>query len=422
MPTAPALDGARRSGGSGDLRHGNLTHILSYVKDHGPCSRHDIAHGCGLGVSTLTDLIGELRSRRLVRELDPIRRPGAGRPTRPINLDGEPWCVLGVHLDIDAIRVVASTLGGRELWHDTVPVSLRSVGLTKAYPVVAEVLGGQIRRVPRQMELVSLEIGLPGYVVRDRGVLTASRALGWYDVPVRDLIGSLLAEEGITNDLHIGIANDCALAALHASRVELDVPSNAVVVYFGGARVVGGSVIIDGQTFGGAHGGAGELGHLRVALDGDTCWCGRTGCLQTLLGPVALLTRSGLRSPAEAEQLVSDSPQEAMDLLTGEAQAGNERALNTLAEAGEALGLAIDEALGVLNPHAVALGGYLGQIARYLRPALDHRIAPRLSRLAFAHTPVVPLLVNEQRVVRGAVLAAGDACLADPLRLTRIVA
>ena len=63
----------------------------------------------------MTDLIGELRSRRLVKELDPIRRPGAGRPTRPIDFDGEPWCVLGVQLDIDQHPVRLTTVGGREL-------------------------------------------------------------------------------------------------------------------------------------------------------------------------------------------------------------------------------------------------------------------------------------------------------------------
>ena len=95
----------------GTLRHGNLTQILRYVRDHGASSRHDIARGCGLGISTMTDLIGELRARRLVRELDPIRRPGAGRPTRPIAFDGEPWCVLGVQIDVDRIDVVGQHRG-----------------------------------------------------------------------------------------------------------------------------------------------------------------------------------------------------------------------------------------------------------------------------------------------------------------------
>src|SRR6478736_8066927 len=129
MPTSrhPSY-GVRGSGGSGDLRQGNLTSILRYVRDHGSSSRHDIAQGCGLGISTMTDLISELRSRRLVKELDPIRRPAAGRPTRPIALDGEPWCALGIQIDVDYIRFSAVTVGGREVWSASIPVDLRESG------------------------------------------------------------------------------------------------------------------------------------------------------------------------------------------------------------------------------------------------------------------------------------------------------
>src|SRR5215216_586706 len=43
MPAGPTTDlGPRRSGGSGDLRQGNLTQILRYVRDNGASSRHDI--------------------------------------------------------------------------------------------------------------------------------------------------------------------------------------------------------------------------------------------------------------------------------------------------------------------------------------------------------------------------------------------
>src|SRR5512133_2484101 len=116
MPAGSTPDlGPRRSGGSGDLRQGNLTQILRYVRDHGASSRHDIAHGCGLGISTMTDLIGELRARRIVMELDPIRRPGAGRPTRPIDFDGEPWCVLGVRVDLDGFEFAAALRPTRAL-------------------------------------------------------------------------------------------------------------------------------------------------------------------------------------------------------------------------------------------------------------------------------------------------------------------
>ncbi len=166
MPAGLTPDfGLRRSGGSGDLRQGNLTQILRYVRDHGASSRHDIARGCGLGISTMTDLIGELRARRIVMELDPIRRPGAGRPTRPIDFDGEPWCVLGVRVDLDGFEFAAATLGGRELWRDSVPADLRAADAGRrlrraGQPAAFPALVG----CPPDKHLIAVEIGVPGYI------------------------------------------------------------------------------------------------------------------------------------------------------------------------------------------------------------------------------------------------------------------
>ena len=154
-PSGFAPTGARRTGGSGDLRQGNLTQILRYVRDHGASSRHDIARGCGLGISTMTDLVGELRTRRLVKELDPIRRPGAGRPTRPIALDGDPWCVLGVHIELDRITFLGIHGGGpgAVARRGGPPTSAPAPARTATPPVDAA-LRQQLERIPDSMTLV----------------------------------------------------------------------------------------------------------------------------------------------------------------------------------------------------------------------------------------------------------------------------
>jgi predicted NBD/HSP70 family sugar kinase len=418
MPQArDAVPLARRTGGSADLRQGNLTQILRYVRDHGSSSRHDIAHGCGLGISTMTDLIGELRLRRLVKELDPIRRPGAGRPTRPISLDGEPWCVFGVHVDFDRISFAAATVGGRELWSDSVAIDLKAAGAEASQATLDELLRTQVARIPTDKKLVAVEVGVPGYVARDRGTVSWSAALGWRDLPLGELIAKTLAGLGI-EEIHVGISNDCHLAALHATRVELDLPPDAIAAYLGGSRRVGSAVIIDGEIFRGSNGGAGDFGHHNVDPDGPRCWCGRHGCLHSLVGPSRLLASAGLMPAAEAERLVDDHPDKAVQLLADAADAGDATVLAALAAASDVLGGAIDDIIGLINPDAVVLGGYLGVIGNHLLPAIEQRTALRRSITAFASTTVLALHQMLPRVVAGAMLAAGDAVLYDPLILT----
>jgi predicted NBD/HSP70 family sugar kinase len=408
--------GVRGSGGSGDLRQGNLTSILRYVRDRGPSSRHDIAEGCGLGISTMTDLIGELRSRRLVKELDPIRRPAAGRPTRPIALDGEPWCALGIQIDVESVQFSASTVGGSAFWQESVPLELREVG-SDGYQLIKAVLAEQLTKLPSDRELLTCEVAVPGFVARDRGTVRWSKELAWQDFPLGQLVREAMRDLGLA-DVAVGVANECQLAALFAGRVELRLPTESVALYLGGGRRLGGGLIIGGEIFGGANAGAGDVAHLRVDPGHVRCWCGREGCLDTVLGLAYLLANSGLLDLQAAGALVEEDPRLALQRLTDAAGGGDERTLATLNRAANSLGHVLDDLIGLLNPHAVILGDHLGALSPYLMSGIDARLELRTATAPFSHTAVVAVDAHTPRVVRGAALAAQDACLNDPLGLT----
>ena len=412
-PTGLRDGNVSRGGGSGELRQSNLTAILRYLRDHGPSSRHDTARGCGLGVSTMTDLVGDLRSRRLVVELDPIRRPGAGRPTRPIALDGEPWCVLGVHVEVDRVHVQGATVGGTDLWQETLPAVFADNhdGAT----VLADVISGQLARIPEDHQLVAIEIAVPGYVTPD-GLSVTSRALGWDGAGVGKAVRAMLAEAHLT-DVSVGISSDFHLAGLYAARALLSDPSSTVAAYFGGLSEVGSALVVNGEIFRGAGGGAGDLAHLHVQADGPECWCGRHGCLNSVVRVQELLVRAGLRDAEEAAELVLTDPEQAVRLLVDGANASDAGVQHALEQAGSSLGRAVDDVLGSVNPHAVILGGYLGHLAPFLMPSLDRQLRARVDEGPYADTQIL-VTDEDPPVAAGAVLAARDACLYDPLGLT----
>ena len=419
MPAGLTPDlGPRRSGGSGDLRQGNLTQILRYVRDHGASSRHDIAHGCGLGISTMTDLIGELRARRVVKELDPIRRPGAGRPTRPIDFDGEPWCVLGIRVDIDGFEFAAATLAGRGLWRDNIPSDLRGADPDAGYAALENELRSQLNRLPADKHLVAIEIGVPGYVAADRASVGLSESPEWRAFPLSAKVSQTLNDVGIQG-VHVGVTNDSQLAALHAVRSELHLDPDTIAAYLGGMREIGSGLIVGGEIFRGAGGGAGDFGHLNVDPSGPACSCGRNGCVQSLIGPQHLLTVGDLMARDTAARLVDERPAEAIRLIVEAIEEGHAAMLQVLKRAGAALGDAIDDVIGVVNPHTVILGGYLGALSPHLEASIQERISHRVAIPAFAETKIVAVEQNVRRVVGGAVLAARDACFYDPLALTR---
>jgi predicted NBD/HSP70 family sugar kinase len=158
-----------------------------------------------------------------------------------------------------------------------------------------------------------------------------------------------------------------------------------------------------------------------VEPDGPLCTCGRHGCLNSLVGPRHLLVQGGIADEAEAERLVTEEPYAAIRRLADAAGSGDPQVLAVLGRAAAALGTALDDVIGALNPDVVVLGGYLGVLQPYLIDIVQEQISRRLAAEAFAGTTLVTLGRTEPRVAFGAALAARDACLYDPLNLTHVV-
>ena len=108
----------------------------------------------------------------------------------------------------------------------------------------------------------------------------------------------------------------------------------------------------DGRLLRGAHGYAGELGHMVIEPSGPLCTCGNRGCLEQLTSGTALDRKSAELYGGEA-----GAPE-----LAARARAGEEGALEALAEAGAYLGVAIANLVNALDPEKVVVGGGLAEL------------------------------------------------------------
>lgn len=105
---------------------------------------------------------------------------------------------------------------------------------------------------------------------------------------------------------------------------------------------VGGGIAIDGRVLFGHDGTAGELGHQTLVPDGLPCGCGNRGCLEAYA-----------KADRIAELCGTATAEEAVDA----AQAGSERALVGLAEAGRWLGIGLSNLVALVNPDRIVIGG-----------------------------------------------------------------
>lgn len=146
---------------------------------------------------------------------------------------------------------------------EQVPSEAGAPSVIDGIVAVARALGG------RHAEVDGVGVGLAGFVDPYGVVRSAPNAAGLVG---RDVRGRLLHELG----LPVVVDNDANCAAVAAHALSAPESRHLVAVTFGTG--IGGGLIVDGRLVHGAHGFAGEPGHMVVDPDGPRCPCGQRGC------------------------------------------------------------------------------------------------------------------------------------------------
>ncbi len=206
--------------------------------------------------------------------------------------------------------------------------------------------------------LAGVGVGSPGTI--DAGNVTSARNLpGWEGAfPLASTLeGALGCKVAVGNDVQV--ATDAEFK-LGAGRLY----DSLLGVFWGTG--VGGGLILDGRPWTG-RGGAGEIGHVVVEIDGARCTCGRRGCMEAYAGRASM--EAHVRKLHEGHGRKTDlfklmKEHDRARLTSGiwaRALAhGDKLAIQTLERAVRALGAGVASVVNVLDVEGVIIGGGLG--------------------------------------------------------------
>ncbi len=346
--------------GSKDLiRALNRSIILNAIKSRGPIGRADVARMTGLSPATVTGITGDLIEEGLVFEKEQ-GESNRGRPPILLAINPRGGFVIGIKLmeehAIGALTDLEATVIAKaeEPFHGTAAES----ALDALDRLVTKLLedGGIARD-----RLLGVGVGLAGIVDSTNGLLRQSPFFGWRDLPLRDMIHARVRTPVfIDNDV-----NTLTQAEhLFGSGQGVD---HFLTLTIG--RGIGLGVVLNGQFYRGAGGGAGEFGHITIDPSGPLCDCGRRGCLETYTADPALL-----RIAAEAHRAGTLPAVASTDELLALAEAGDAAAQAIFAHAGELLGGAVANLINVLNPERILVSGEGARYGRWIFDPLQAAI------------------------------------------------
>jgi predicted NBD/HSP70 family sugar kinase len=304
-------------------------HLLWLVRTGRTRTRSELQSYTGLSRSTLVARIDALRAAGYLRRSG-VEESTGGRPAELLEFDTDHGVVLVADLGANHARAAVLDAGGTLLREEHEHIK---IGEGPAYVLdwidaaFARLLAasGQARDRVR-----GIGVGVPGPVEYDAGVVTEPPIMpGWDGVPIADRLRS-------TWGCPVFVDNDANLMAL-GEQVAFypDCPALLLVKV---ATGIGAGIVVDGRVYRGIDGGAGDIGHIRLAgFPEARCECGLYGCLSAVASGLAL-----------AQRLTSGgTPTQSGPELVERIRVGHGEAVHLAREAGSPLSPSSTRSLGL---------------------------------------------------------------------------
>lgn len=251
-------------------------------------------------------------------------------------------------------------------------------------------------------ELTAVGIGCPGPIDIERGLaLSPTNLPDWIDFPLVATIENKFGVPAVLdNDANAAALGECAYGAGRGFRD---------LLYVTISTGIGGAIICNGRIHHGVGASAGEVGHTIVKPDGRLCLCGARGCLETIASGLSIARRMkenlAARNGGNVENYADVTAETVVEAVNnGDAAAGE-----IWNETIKYLGIGIGNAITVIAPEAVVIGGGVSAAGELLLTPLRREIGKNVTMLPIEKVEILKASLGSESGVCGALMLARQA-------------
>lgn len=249
-----------------EVKKKNRNEVFRYICKHGTVSNPDISYNMKLSLPTATQITKELIAEGLLEEKGELQSTG-GRRAKALSAVVNARLAVGLDITKNHISFVLTNIVGEILKYER--IYRPYISEAAYYQEVSERLEHFLDESGSDKDKVlGVGISFPGIIDLDKGQITYSHVLGIEAVPLDSLSAYFSYPCFFLNDANAGAYAE----GFHGDGVER-------FFYFSLSNTVGGAIFDGNGLVQGRNFRCGEVGHMTVVMDGESCYCGKRGCL-----------------------------------------------------------------------------------------------------------------------------------------------
>ena len=221
-----------------------------------------------------------------------------------------------------------------------------------------------VKAVSSDNKIAAVGIGAAGIIDVETGLITTSPNLpGWRNIKLKQILERELG-------VQVFVDNDATVAALAEHKFGIAVGCDHFVCVTLGTGI-GGGIVTNGQIYRGISGGAGEIGHMTIDINGPMCGCGRKGCWEALASGTAIEREAkakiaeGVKTSIPRYAKGSDGRISAKAVYLA-AQDGDKLAGELIERLGFYVGVGLANLINIFNPQLVVISGGVSRMGEML--------------------------------------------------------
>ncbi|MGQ9622519.1 MAG: ROK family protein [Candidatus Caldatribacteriaceae bacterium] len=367
-----------------DVKIKNRSLVLQLLKKKGPLSRIELARITGLTQPTITNIVNDLLSSNLLKEIG-VSDTKTGRKPILLSVNDQAFFIVAINFTRQGFSIALTDLGPNILFRRDSHYSL----LEDTDIALLELQKEFIHVLEYATQSLSLVLGIgvsaPGPVDTESCTILAH--------PTFLIHKSLDLRQYLREyDLPIFMMSNADAACLHETWCG-NAKETQNMVYFMVGESVGAGILIEGKVYQGKHKKAGEIGHTSINVFGPRCVCGNYGCLEMYCGTQKIVEKAREIGWFSGEPYFRSFIERGEPLLFRHivegAREGNRACLELLTQLGRYIGVGVVHLVNLYDPELVVIGGE----AALARDFIDHPIRETLEERLLYRAYITPELL-----------------------------